>query len=133
MLPRLLALAVLVIVGVSLSAQAQTAASSELKAELIVCTSVVDRVPQGADSTFALSVGSIWCWSKVTGASGETTVTHVWVHNGSEVARVPLQVRAGSWRTWSQKNLYDKTGNWEVKLLDASGNTVSQVSFTVTP
>jgi hypothetical protein len=120
-------------VCLSFSALAQTPAQSELKAELAVCISVVDRTPQGTDTTFALSVGSLYCWSKVTGASGETTVTHVWLHNGEVVAQVPLPVRSSSWRSWSQKNLYGMTGNWEVKVVDATGNTLGRVAFTVTP
>ena len=120
-------------VCLSFSALAQTPAQSELKAELAVCISVVDRTPQGTDTTFALSVGSLYCWSKVTGASGETTVTHVWLHNGEVLAQVPLPVRSTSWRSWSQKNLYGMVGNWEVKVVDATGNTLGRVSFTVTP
>lgn len=115
------------------AAWAQTPTEPVLKVELVVCTSVVDRTPQGTDTTFSLSAGSLYCWSKVTGASGETTVTHVWLHNGEVLAQVPLPVRSTSWRSWSQKNLYGMVGNWEVKVVDATGNTLGRVSFTVTP
>jgi len=133
MSPKLLILVATIVVCLTASVQAQTPAQSELKAELAVCTSVVDRTPQGTDTTFALSVGSLYCWSKVTGSSGETTVTHVWMHNGEVVAQVPLVVRSSSWRSWSQKNLYGLTGNWEVKVVDATGNTLGRVVFTVKP
>lgn len=122
-----------IVVCLALSAQAQTPAQSELKAELAVCTSVVDRTPQGTDTTFAVSAGSLYCWSRITGSSGEITVTHVWMHNGEVVVQVPLPVRSSSWRCWSQKNLYGMIGNWEVKVIDATGNTLGRVSFTVKP
>ena len=133
MSPKLFVVAVAFVSCLPLAAWPQTPAEPVLKAELVVCTSVVDRTPQGTDTTFSLSAGSLYCWSKVTGASGETTVTHVWLHNGEVLAQVPLPVRSTSWRSWSQKNLYGMVGNWEVKVVDATGNTLGRVSFTVTP
>jgi hypothetical protein len=123
---------VTIVVCLSLSLHAQTPTEPVLKAELVVCTSVVDRTPQGGDTTFALSVDSLYCWSKITGSSDETTVTHVWLHEGEVLAQVPLPVRSSYWRTWSVKKLYGMAGNWEVKVIDATGNTLGRVSFTVT-
>ena len=133
MSPRLFILAATVVACLSLSLQAQTPAQPELKAELAVCTSIVERTPQGTDTTFAIAAGSLYCWSRITGSSGETTVTHVWLHNGEVLAQVPLPVRSSSWRCWSQKNLYGMTGSWEVKVIDSTGNTLGRVSFSVTP
>jgi hypothetical protein len=124
---------VAIVACLSLSLQAQTPTEPVLKAELVVCTSVVDRTPQGEDTTFALAVDSLYCWSKITGASDETTITHVWLHEGEVVAQVELPVRSSYWRTWSIKKFYGKSGNWEVKVIDATGNTLGRVSFTVTP
>jgi hypothetical protein len=132
MVSRFFSVVASIVVCLSLSVQAQTPAQSELKAELAVCTSVVDRTPQGTDTTFALSVDSLYCWSKITGSSDETTVTHVWLHEGEVLAQVPLPVRSSYWRTWSVKKLYGMGGNWEVKVIDATGNTLGRVSFTVT-
>ena len=125
--------ALILIVGLlvcSASSLAQTEAT--LKAEVQVCISIVDRSPEGAGTTFS-GARSVWCWSKITGAEGgQTTVTHVWLYEGAEMARVELPVRSSSWRTWSQKNPYGKEGNWEVQVLDASGNQLGSVKFTVT-
>lgn len=109
---------------------AQTEAT--LKAEVQVCVSIVDRSPEGAGTTFS-GARPVWSWSKITGAAGsQTTVTHVWLYEGTEMARVELPVRSSSWRTWSQKNPYGKMGNWEVQVLDASGNQLASVKFTIT-
>lgn len=120
-------------VCLSLSLQAQTPAEPVLKAELVVCTSVVERTPQGADTTFALAVDSLYCWTRITESTEETTITHVWLHEGDVMAQVELPVRSSYWRTWSIKKFYGKSGNWEVKVIDATGNTLGRVSFTVTP
>lgn len=125
----LVALGIAVITSVA--AVAQTTETS-LKADVQICTGIVDRMPQGADTTFSATVGAVYGWSKITGAtSGEATVTHVWLHEGTEVARVELAVRSVAWRTWSQKNLYGKTGSWEVRVLDPAGNQIGSVKFTV--
>ena len=125
-------IAVLTVAMIAIAGIAMAQTESTLKAEVQVCTSIVDRMPQGADTAFSATAGAVYCWSKITGAtSGEATVTHVWLHEGTEVARVELAVRSVAWRTWSQKNLYGKTGNWEVRVTDSAGNLLGAAKFMV--
>lgn len=128
---RLTILIAALLLFLAASADAQTGDGTSGSAELQICTSIVDRIPQGTDTVFTTGVDSVFCWSKITGLSGETTVTHVWLHNGNEVARVDLQVRSTSWRTWSQKKLGGRTGNWEVRVVDSAGNTLGATTFVV--
>jgi hypothetical protein len=115
----------------AIAANAQESAPA-LSAEIQVCTAITERMPQGTDSTFTASTAQLYCWSKITGGTGDGTVTHVWLRDGTEVRRVELAVKSTSWRTWSVKNLYGKTGSWEVRVLDASGATLASTKFTVT-
>jgi hypothetical protein len=125
-------IAVFLVASVAIAGVAVAQTESTLMAEVQVCTSVVDRVPQGTDTTFSITVGSVYCWSKITGAAvGETSVTHVWMHEGVEMARVELPVRSASWRTHSQKNLYGKSGNWEVQVLDSTGKMLASTKFKI--
>jgi hypothetical protein len=136
----LLALVLLVVATVMAQAPADTAQkpaaspaqTSELKAEIQVCTAITDRMPTGAGTSFDANVGQLYCWSKITGSKTETTVKHVWMHNGKEVAGVELPVKSVAWRTLSQKKIMPSwTGDWEVKVVDASGNELGSVKFTV--
>jgi len=105
-------------------------AKSKLTAELQVCTGVEERQPVGAGDMFSADVGELCLWSKILGAEGEISVTHVWYFQGEEMASIELPVRSASWRTWSRKTIVPEwIGPWEVKVFDASGGLIGSVAF----
>ncbi|MCX6832663.1 MAG: DUF2914 domain-containing protein [candidate division Zixibacteria bacterium] len=111
---------------------AQTITTSALTAEVQICTEITDRACTGGATTFDASVGKLFCWSQITGGAGEMTIKHIWSHAGKVVLEVPLTIKGNRWRTWSSKNIAaNQTGEWEVKVVDASGNTIKSVIFTV--
>jgi len=82
--------------------------------------------------TFPAGTEVIWCRTRVTGADGSATVTHVWYRDGKTMARVELKIASGSYRTVSSKKLLPEwTGRWEVKVLDEAGTVLRAESFTV--
>jgi len=82
--------------------------------------------------TFPAGTEVIWCRTRITGADGPATVTHVWYRDGKTMARVELQIASGSYRTVSSKRLLPEwTGRWEVKVLDEVGTVLRAESFTV--
>ena len=100
--------------------------------ESAISRDVVDRVPVGASTTFASDVGRLYCWTRITGAEGETTVHHVWIHGDEERADLELNVGASSWRTWSNKAIVPEwTGDWRVEVRDADGNVLETIRFTI--
>lgn len=114
------------------AAAQETTAVPVLSAEVQVCTSITERMPDGADSTFAVTTAQLYCWSKITGAGADgATVTHIWLHDGKEMCQVDLQVKASPWRTWSVKNLYGMAGNWEVRVVDAEGKPIGAAKFKI--
>jgi hypothetical protein len=110
------------------------AAGTGLEVDRIaVGTAIEDREPVNAAESFSPDVGRLWCHSKITGAETETTVVHVWYHQGVERARVELPVRSKAWRTWSSKRIMPQwTGEWRVVVEDSDGNTIGEVKLTVT-
>jgi hypothetical protein len=43
-----------------------------------------------------------------------------------------LPVRSIAWRTYSEKKILPQwTGNWEVKVVDTTGATLTSVAFTI--
>jgi hypothetical protein len=89
-------------------------------------------MPTGGATSFNDDVGTLHCWSKITGAHGETTIKHIWMRDGKEMATVELSVKGDPWRTFSQKKIAPQwTGNWEIKVVDADGTTLKSISFTV--
>jgi Protein of unknown function (DUF2914) len=107
------------------------AASPSISAEIQVGTGVENRDIVGSADSFASSVGKVFCWSRVTGASG-ATLKHVWLRNGTEMASVDLNVGGSPWRTWSSKTIPASwTGDWEVRVVDGNGTTIASKTFKI--
>jgi hypothetical protein len=116
----------------ALLAPLAASAQSLSVAESSVATNVVDRMPTGVATTFPSSVGRVYAWSRVEGAQGQTTVHHVWIHDGVERADLELSIGGSPWRTWSNKAIVPEwTGDWRVEIRDASGNVLETIRFTV--
>lgn len=95
-------------------------------------TEVENRELVGTDSTFAVSIGTVYCYTRLTGAEDSTEVAHVWYFRDQERARVPLQVRSSDWRTWSSKKILPSwVGEWSVRVEDAEGNVLGSRSFVI--
>jgi hypothetical protein len=134
-----LAIFILPVFGVAQEAAEETAPATDstsgvMTVEAEVCTGIQDRMPVGSATEFPADVDTVYLWTKVTGAEDTTMVVDVWSHEGEEMARVELPVKSPSWRTWSSKAIRpDWTGKWDVKVLDAEGNVLKGVEFTIVP
>jgi hypothetical protein len=106
------------------------AAAGNPSATATVCTSVKERTPEGAATTFATAVGQLYCFSEVT--NGEPKVAHVWYHGDKEVFRIELPVHGTRWRTWSAKKIpASMTGAWHVEVVDSAGKVLATAAFAV--
>jgi DUF2914 family protein len=102
--------------------------------ELIIAAGVnpAAREPLDPGTEFPNTSGSVYCYSRITGAAVPTTITHVWYYEGETMARVELPVRSMDWRTWSSKRLLPSwTGHWQVKILDEDGLVLKAASFQI--
>ncbi|HOP05962.1 MAG TPA: DUF2914 domain-containing protein [candidate division Zixibacteria bacterium] len=101
--------------------------------EAVLCSDVVDRLPTGEADSFGDDIGKVCLWTRVKGAVDTTFIKHNWYFEGKEMASVELSVKSANWRTYSSKNILPEwDGNWEVKVVDASGQTLVSKKFTVT-
>lgn len=98
-----------------------------------ICEDVVDRTPVAAGTSFSVSVGRLYCFTKIVGAQTPTTVTHIWYFGDTERARIELKVGAASWRTKSSKIIRThEFGSWHVDVIDADGNVLRTLQFFLT-
>ena len=96
-------------------------------------TAVEDRTLIGQAEEFPVSVGKVYCFTRITGANG-TTIKHVWNVNGSDVAELSFSIGSDSWRTWSSKQIAPgMAGSWKVKVLAEDGTLLKELAFTITP
>lgn len=97
-----------------------------------ICTDVQDREPIGADTTFSAAAGSLYCFTRIEGATDTTSVTHVWYYGEKKMAEVKLAVKSPRWRTWSCKKILPEwTGKWNVVILSEAGDPLAQIPFLV--
>jgi hypothetical protein len=115
------------------SIQAQQAGNLNV-ASAVICKKVADRRPVESGTSFSASVGKLYCYSKITDIQNSTQIVHVWYFGDTERARITLKVNPPSWRTYSSKMIQGhEIGKWKVKILDASGNSLKDVEFEITP
>ena len=111
------------------AAQAQAALSVGRAA---FARGVVAREPVGVSDTFPADVGEVYFFTHVLGAEEPTEILHVWIHNGWEMAIVPLEVQSPSWRTWSSKRILPEwTGEWTVEVRETDGTVIYRASFRI--
>ena len=120
----------LVVLSVTLLWSGPALAAGLQVAQGVVTTQIANRMPVDEIQSYTVSVGKLYCFTRIVGAQGDTTVTHLWKLNGQEVARVELPVRSSDWRTWSSKTIpSDAKGEWEVDVLDAQGKRLKTIKF----
>lgn len=95
-------------------------------------TDIENRQLVGMDSIFSNNIGTVYCYTHITGARDATDIVHIWYYEDEEKARVPLTVKSESWRTWSSKTIQPVwTGKWQVVVVDANGKKLASDSFHV--
>jgi len=99
---------------------------------MLVCVTVSDKEPVHPSETFAVDIGTVYCFLEAKEIEQDTTVSFVWYYENREMARIslPLQ-KGGRWRTFSSKKLEGLRGNWKVELVEASGIVLNTISFQV--
>ena len=99
---------------------------------MVICTSVEERQPVGADTAFVKTIGQLYCFTKFSGGSDTTSVSHVWYYKGEQMAKVDLAIRGKTWRTWSSKRIVeDWDGSWKVDIVSEAGNVLKSKAFEV--
>jgi len=98
--------------------------------EMVVCAAVRDRVPAGVADTFPSDIFGVYCYTRLVGARGGTTVKHVWFHGETKMGEISLPVRSLPWRTWSIKEMReDWKGDWRVDLVASDGTVIASKKF----
>ena len=124
-------LLLLAFIPFNLPAQENADSTIQLK-EAIICRSIENRTPIASASVFSDTVGQLFCFTKVVGASTDTAIIHHWYLNGKLKASVTLPVRSASWRTWSSKKITPgETGDWMVEVVTEDGNALESILFLV--
>lgn len=126
-----LLICILTIFGV-VAAQDKTARAQDqnIRVEKIVAaTSVDNHEPVGENKEFAASVGTVYCWTKVSSKAVPAAIKHVWYLGDKKVFEHSLDLKFNSTRTWSSKSV--RPGSWRVDVTDEAGMVLASTNFSV--
>src|SRR3954463_6510943 len=121
------------IVSLVALAVASTAAVQQegVAAEVAIGKSVASGMPVDTAASFGADVGTVACWSRITGGTAGTKITHVWTHN-ADTSKVELNVGGSPWRTYSRKTIGDgSAGDWKCDVQDATGKSLGSKTFKI--
>jgi hypothetical protein len=126
----------LVAIGTQSRSEAQTPSQPELSLlsveEMVIAKNVEKLKPIGVSHKFPSSVGTLFCFTKITGAQAERKVHHLWFYGDRLVQEVLLPVKGASWRTYSLRPIpAERTGSWRVDITMEDGTLLKSVSFTI--
>jgi 2-oxoglutarate dehydrogenase E2 component (dihydrolipoamide succinyltransferase) len=97
-----------------------------------ICHDVQDHAPVEAGESFPSNVGTLCCFSKITGAES-AQVYHRWYVGDKMVAEIPIAVKASTWRCWSRKTILPSwQGECRVDVATESGDVIGSAKFTLT-
>jgi hypothetical protein len=99
---------------------------------IAVCMGVRDRNPANEVSSVPATAGKVYCWFRISGASGARVRT-VWFVNGRRQNGSWMTVGGNTWRTWAWKKLEKSTkGAARVEVQDEKGTVLASRDFTIT-
>ena len=109
---------------------AQAPAPPEIKVEKIVtAAAVAGREPANETSAFDRTAGRVYTWTRILTTEAPVRIKHVYYADDKKVAEIMLDVKARTYRVWSNKSVWP--GNWKVEVTDEAGTVLAAVTFTV--
>lgn len=113
------------------AAKAAAPASSLTISRMDIASSVDNRQPVGIAATFPASQEKVFCYVELKDVPKDTTITFAWTY-GNDTDKVTQQIKKSSrWRTWGNKSLAGRIGDWKVDVLDESGEVLQSAAFKV--
>lgn len=95
-----------------------------------ITTAIEQQMPVDQIHTYPADFGKLYYFTRIVGAIEPTEITHVWLYQEQEMARVILPVNSPDWRTYSSKRFLPQwAGKWTVKVLDAQGQELADHWF----
>ena len=99
--------------------------------EIAIGKSIASGNAVDTASAFDAAVGQVAGWTRVTGLTAGSKITHLWIH-GADSSRVELNIGGSPWRTYSRKTIpAGATGDWTLEVLGPDGAKLGAKSFKI--
>ena len=97
---------------------------------MTVCEDVAERVPVGEADSFPSSVGTLYCFTRVTTDEAPVQLFHRWYVGDQLIDEIPISVKGESWRCWSRKTILESwDGPCRVDILTEAGDVIGTREF----
>jgi len=110
----------------------KTTITSPAVKRFLLAQSVINNEPHGVLDDIGVNTKGfavISSFSEVIGLEGEI-LQYRWLHEGEEVLRIRVPVRANRWRSHSTKRVYAAMkGTWRAELRDSEGTLLASIEF----
>jgi hypothetical protein len=93
-------------------------------------TAVENREIVGADTAFAKDIEKVFCWMKISGGEGKQ-ITVRWSYQNEQTDEVSLDLKYPTMRTYCNKTIAGREGDWKVEIVDPTGKVLKELHFTI--
>jgi hypothetical protein len=99
--------------------------------KIFIAKDVENLNPMETGLTFSSDVKKLYCFTKISGATSKTTITHVWYKDNQVMSRINLPVNSSSWRTYSSIEILPNwKGHWWVEIIHGE-SAKGFIDFTI--
>lgn len=99
--------------------------------EVAIGKSIASGAAVDTASSFSADVGQVAGWTRVTGMTAGSKITHQWIH-GADTSKVELNIGGSPWRTYSRKTIPPTaTGDWTLEVLGPDGAKLASKTFKI--
>ena len=93
-------------------------------------TAVENREIVGADTVFAKDIEKVFCWMKISGGEGKQ-ITVRWSYQNEKTDEVTLDIKYPTMRTYCNKTIAGREGDWKVEIVDPDGKVLRELHFSI--
>ena len=121
-----------------LSAQSQSDKSDSDSAELVLvealmCEDIQGQAPKNTTTVFSIELRKAICFTSFDPVPSQTVIYHHWFHRDQPSARIKLSLKPPRWSTYSSIQLRaEDYGPWRVEIIDAQGQILQILRFSIT-
>lgn len=97
-----------------------------------IAGSIENRQPAAIAASFPATQDKVYCYLELKDIAKDSTITYAWTFGQNETDKVTQPVRKASrWRTWGNKSIAGRKGDWKVDVLDETGAVLKSAAFKV--
>ncbi len=101
--------------------------------QAVMCEEIQGNTPRNPTSVFSIERRKAICFTSFDPVRKKTVIYHRWLHRDRPSAKIRLTLRPPRWSAYSSIQFrVEDIGPWRVEIIDARGNVLGIVRFSIT-